>query len=75
MQNTPLLNPLQQRPHRQLLPDRIDEVGKMGLYLGSSLSTGVTGQIMYVDAGASILAEPGAVDRPQPGAASAPENK
>ena len=37
-----------------------DEVGKLGLYLGSDLSSGITGQIIYVDAGASILAEPGA---------------
>jgi enoyl-[acyl-carrier protein] reductase I len=42
----------------------IEEVGKAGLYLASDLSSGVTGQIIYVDGGTSILAEPGAAMRP-----------
>ena len=29
----------------------LDDVGKAGLYLASDLSTGTTGQILYVDCG------------------------
>ena len=33
-----------------------EEVGKLSLYLLSDLSSGVTGQVVYVDAGAYIMA-------------------
>jgi enoyl-[acyl-carrier protein] reductase I len=33
-----------------------DDVGKTALYLASTLSTGVTGQVLYVDSGMSIMA-------------------
>jgi len=32
------------------------EVGKLGLFLLSDLASGITGQVMYVDAGSSIMA-------------------
>ncbi|MGE3180621.1 MAG: SDR family oxidoreductase, partial [Phycisphaerae bacterium] len=32
-----------------------DEVGKSGLYLLSDMSSGVTGEIHYVDAGYNII--------------------
>jgi enoyl-[acyl-carrier protein] reductase I len=34
-----------------------DEVGNAGLYLASSLSSGVTGEVHFVDAGANIMGE------------------
>ncbi len=34
-----------------------DEVGNAGLYLASDLSSGVTGEVHFVDAGANIMAE------------------
>ena len=34
-----------------------DEVGNAALYLASQLSSGVTGEIHFVDAGANILGE------------------
>jgi enoyl-[acyl-carrier protein] reductase I len=34
-----------------------DEVGNAGLYLASPLSSGVTGEVHFVDAGANIMAE------------------
>ena len=34
----------------------IDDVGRAGLYLLSDLSSGVTGEVHYVDAGFSITA-------------------
>lgn len=36
-----------------------EEVGKLALFLLSDLGSGVTGQTMYVDAGASIMTMPG----------------
>jgi enoyl-[acyl-carrier protein] reductase I len=33
----------------------IDDVGKAGLYLLSDLSSGVTGEIHYVDAGFNVV--------------------
>ena len=33
----------------------VEEVGNSALYLGSDLSTGVTGEIHYVDAGYNII--------------------
>jgi len=36
----------------------IEEIGKAGLYLLSDLSTGVTGEIHYVDSGYSIISMP-----------------
>jgi enoyl-[acyl-carrier protein] reductase I len=32
-----------------------EEVGKAAAFLGSDLSTGITGQILYVDSGYSIM--------------------
>ncbi|MGH7458512.1 MAG: enoyl-ACP reductase FabI [Longimicrobiaceae bacterium] len=34
----------------------VDEVGRAGLFLASELSSGVTGETLYVDAGANIMA-------------------
>jgi enoyl-[acyl-carrier protein] reductase I len=45
-QNTPLRRTVSQ-----------DEVGNAGLYLASHLSSGVTGEIHFVDAGANIMGE------------------
>ena len=33
-----------------------DEVGKVGLFLSSDLSSGITGSVIYVDAGFNIMA-------------------
>jgi enoyl-[acyl-carrier protein] reductase I len=33
----------------------LDDLGKTALYLCSDLSTGVTGQVIYVDSGFNIL--------------------
>jgi len=32
-----------------------DEVGKAGLFLASELSSGITGEVLYVDAGYHIM--------------------
>jgi len=45
-----------------------DEVGNAGVYLASSLSSGVTGEIHFVDAGANIMGE--AVVKKDEGAAA-----
>ncbi|MDX1401712.1 MAG: SDR family oxidoreductase, partial [Kiloniellales bacterium] len=36
----------------------LDEVGKSGLYLLSDLSLGVTGEVLYVDAGYNVVGIP-----------------
>jgi len=36
----------------------IEDVGKTGLYLASDLSSAVTGEVVYVDGGFSILGVP-----------------
>jgi enoyl-[acyl-carrier protein] reductase I len=36
----------------------IEEIGKAGLYLLSDLSTGVTGEIHYVDSGYNVISMP-----------------
>jgi enoyl-[acyl-carrier protein] reductase I len=45
-----------------------DEVGNAALYLASSLSSGVTGEVHFVDAGANIMGE--ALAKKEEGAAS-----
>ena len=48
MEHYPTKSPM----HRNIDPD---EVGKVGLYFCSDLSTGVTGEVHYVDAGYSMV--------------------
>ena len=38
-------------------PIEMEEVGSTGLFLASDLSSGITGEIMYVDAGVNIMAQ------------------
>jgi enoyl-[acyl-carrier protein] reductase I len=42
----------------------LEEVGRAGLYLASDLSSGVTGEIMYVDGGFHAVAIPPAEESP-----------
>jgi enoyl-[acyl-carrier protein] reductase I len=43
----------------------IDDVGNTAVFLASDLSSGITGEVVYVDAGFNILGVP---TLPEPGA-------
>ena len=49
-------------PFNEIAPLRahisIEDVGKTAVYLGSDLSTAVTGEVVYVDGGFNILGVP-----------------
>jgi enoyl-[acyl-carrier protein] reductase I len=49
----------------------LDELGGAGLYLLSDLSTGVTGEIHFVDSGYNVIAMPQPDDLRQEGAEGA----